>query len=136
MVAYRTCIVGALVVSVISLLCAISGVSCAKKELQDKWHLRGITNSESDITNNYVSGVDVIKDSAMVSYNNHHQEDFRKNQLQALQTQIQQQLPKEAKFFDEFEGSEFNCNDEMNYYNCLNQTEASIINYQITRKYE
>lgn len=68
----------------------------------NKWRLlEKRLNSESGIANNYVSAA---KDSAMVSYGD---QDFRKNQLVELQDQIKQQLPKESKFFDEFEGSKW-----------------------------
>lgn len=108
----RTCIPGgsSLVISAVCLLLIAGDVS---SEEEVKWHLRSDSsaNKESEITNNYVSGA--TKDSAMVSYQRHHpKKDFRKQQFQELQTQIQQQMPKESKFFDEFEGSEFNTNED------------------------
>lgn len=98
----RTCSLRAFVVSAaISFLL----IADAAQKDRDKWHL--IANSESEITNNYVSGTSSLaKDSsAVVSYNQRVQ-DLRKNKFQELQATIQKQLPKEAKFFDEFEGSE------------------------------
>lgn len=98
----RTCIFRfALPVVVVCWLAIPDAV--AKKE----WHLLPPSAiSESEITNNYVSRAESTKDSAMVSYR--HVQDFRKNQLSELQAKIQEQLPQESKFFDEFEGSEFN----------------------------
>lgn len=101
----RTCILRVLLV-VAGLLVAIIPEAAAKSESK-KWHLlhhRPSTNSESEITNNYVSQASSAKDSALVSYR--PVQDFRKNQFRELQTKIQKQLPKESKFFDEFEGSE------------------------------
>lgn len=104
-------------ISVVCLLMIAGNVSPLKTEENIKWHLGrdSSANKESEITNNYVSGA--TKDSAMVSYqrdhtSDHPKKDFRKKQFQELQVQIQQQMPKESKFFDEFEGSEFNTNED------------------------
>lgn len=102
----RTCLRLQVLVLVAVLLVAISPDAAAKSE-SEKWHLlhrRPSTNSESEIINNYVSHASSAKDSAVVSYR--PVQDFRNNQFTELQTKIQKQLPKESKFFDEFEGSE------------------------------
>lgn len=101
----RTCILVALSCSLLSLL-AIRDVGAEAKQEQNKWHLEMTSgNSESEITSNYVSRETKTKDSAVVSYPVDAVE-LRKNQFKELQAKIQKQLPKESKFFDEFEGSE------------------------------
>lgn len=67
----------------------------------NKWQLSSASSESEAISNNYVSAT---KDSGGVSF---HVKDVQKNhQLSLLQKKIQQQIPKESKFFDEFEGSE------------------------------
>lgn len=101
----RTCILVALSCLLLSLL-AIRDVGAEAKQEQNKWHHEMTSgNSESEITSNYVSRETKTKDSAVVSYPV-DAEELRKNQFKELQAKIQKQLPKESKFFDEFEGSE------------------------------
>lgn len=102
-----------LILVLITILCVLTDmvVFCSKDhhandktstipQQSGKWrHFDKRLTSESGIGKNYVSA---SKDSAMVSYDG---QDFRKNQLLDLHDQIKQQLPKESKFFDEFEGS-------------------------------
>ena len=111
---WRTRIVCVLVA--ISVLRDVAGVSAEagekKKKEHDKWH-HLLQSSESEIANNYVSqstSTKLSKDSstsAVVSNEVEAVPVHRKNQFLELQAQIQKQLPKESKFFDEFEGSEF-----------------------------
>lgn len=131
---FRTCIPcgSSLVISVVCFLMIAGKVSSLKTEENVKWHLGSDSsaNKESEITNNYVSGA--TKDIAMVSYqrdhtSDHPKKDFRKKQFQELQVQIQQQMPKESKFFDEFEGSEFNTNeDQLNVVWLINPRSSSL----------
>lgn len=73
----------------------------------EKWNLvKSSVKSESElIANNYVSGTKdkVVPHRTSVGG---QVQDVHKNRLNALQVKIQQQMPKESKFFDEFEGSE------------------------------
>ena len=112
---WRTRIVCVLVaISVLRDVAGVSAEAAEKKKTKehDKWHPL-LQSSESEIASNYVSqstSTKLSKDSstsAVVSNEVEAVPVHRKNQFRELQAQIQKQLPKESKFFDEFEGSEF-----------------------------
>lgn len=93
--------------SLLQLLIASTVIADLKQRTHEfnKWHLTSASSESEAISNNYVSA----------SKDRHQVEDVHKNhQLSLLQEKIQQQIPKESKFFDEFEGS------ELKFFDCLN----------------